>query len=694
MNLSDNPIQTEDKDQLRRLPLATKIAELISGFDGKESFVIGIEGPWGSGKTSFVNLIQRELEKSENVTILNFNPWNFSGQNELIEDFFSSLSKRIEPLLTADGSDFKKLKKYASKLTRKGEFSLNPEISFLGLSLKAGELKKFGGDITLQEEREEIDGVLKRLPKKIVVILDDLDRLDKLETRLIMKLVKMTANFPNTIFLLAYDREKVSARLEEDGWPGEEYLKKIIQVSFTLPQPDRQGLNKILFGDLDETIKEVYGEIKLEGKDEKRWGEIAYAGFPLLFKTIRDIKRYIASLRLNWSIMGKDDINMVDFMSIEAIRVFAPNVYSAISANKSLFTGTANFYAGLSTRDDNAAKTKLYNELLQKADKEVRNIIDKVCQELFPQINPNSGYGHDWEEEWRKDKRVCAEERFGFYFQLGIPEGAVSETEISSLIKTLSTKENFSTTILKFAAEERIRPVLSKLLDHISELTTEQVKVLILSLWDIRSKIVEEKKEMFDFNDVDTQISRLAYQGVKQVVPKEKRKAFIENIIQESRDIYNPTYFIALQLQMLEKRPVGSEDVLLSSEEIQGSKNLLLDKIKAAAKTKELENGENLAFFLYRWKEWGDKKHVEDYVDDLIKTRDGLLMFLKGFVNKVLSTAGNYNKLDKQSLANFTNMQDLEKKVLEIKEEEIKLLGVKEQEAINLFKNPKKDLFE
>ena len=95
----------------------------------------------------------------------------------------------------------------------------------------------------LEAERNNINLELTKLSKKIVIVIDDIDRLDKDETRLIMKLVKMTANFPNTIFLLAYDRQRVVERLEEDGWPGEEKKKKIIQVSFTLPNPDRQGLD-------------------------------------------------------------------------------------------------------------------------------------------------------------------------------------------------------------------------------------------------------------------------------------------------------------------------------------------------------------------------------------------------------------------------------------------------------------------
>jgi hypothetical protein len=389
--------------------------------------------------------------------------------------------------------------------------------------------------------------------------------------------------------------------------------------------------------------------------------------------------------------MGKHDINMIDFMTIEAIRVFAPHFYSTISSNKSLFTDTASLYVGLNTRDNDAAKNKLYNELLQKVDKDVRNVIDKICRELFPQIDTHSGYGHDWQEEWRKDKRVCAEERFGFYFQLGIPEGAVSETEITNLIKTLGKKEDFSETILKFATDQRIRPVLSKLLDHISELTIDQVKVLILSLWDLQNQIVDERQQMLDFNDVATQISRLAYQGIKQSVPKEKRQAFIENLIKESADFYFPTYLVTLLIQMLEKKGENSDDVLLTKTEAENLKKPLLEEIKKIADNRELDSNKNFIFFLYRWKDWAGDEGVKAYVAKLIETREGLLVFLKGFVSKVLSTAGDYNKIEKKSLGDFTDLPNLEKLVSEITDAEITAMGPKEQEAISLFKNPKQD---
>ena len=88
--LPDNPISTKEKDLLHRYPLASRIATIINRFNGDESLVIGIEGEWGSGKTSFINLILNDL-KSTNSLIIKFNPWNFSDQNELIKDFFNSI---------------------------------------------------------------------------------------------------------------------------------------------------------------------------------------------------------------------------------------------------------------------------------------------------------------------------------------------------------------------------------------------------------------------------------------------------------------------------------------------------------------------------------------------------------------------------------------------------------------------------
>lgn len=682
MVLSDNPILEDKEDKLRRAPLALKVSELIKNFKGGESFVIGIEGAWGAGKSSFVNLVINDLGKSEDVIILTFNPWNFTGQNELLAEFFSSLSSVLAGKLDKEGVDT--LRSYASKL----QVSVNPKVTLFGvLDVDfSGSIK--GGKDTLQGGRKKIDDRLKELGKRIVIIIDDIDRLDKEETRLIMKLVKMTANFPNTIFLLAYDRDRVCERLNEDGWPGEEYLKKIIQVSFTLPQPDQQQLLQILFQDLDETILGVYGDVKLEDENEKRWGEMLYKGFRDLFKTVRDIKRFVSSLRLNWSIIGKDEVNLVDFMGIEVIRVFAPSFYSAVAANKALFTDTSSHEIGSYSGNEKVTKDTQYKELLALVPEAYRAQIEGISQVLFPQVDPQMNYGHEWQSSWRKEKRICAEERFDFYFQLGIPSGAISETEVAGLVQSLENQEQFSKSILKLKEGGKLRKTFVKLMDHLDTFSEAQIRVLVGSLWDLEKQIDEERTEVFDFDDVETWIGRLAYHGLMKVTQSD-RLQFTKELLENSKTLYHPLRFVALEEDGIGKE--RNRDQLFAKEEIEELKPIVVKRINEYASDARILQEKSFVRILYIWKRWEGEEKVASYIESLISTREGLLSFMRSFVSTVISTGGNYKRISRKTLAGLYPTEKIETLINAITEEELSKMDEDGREAISLFKNPSKD---
>jgi len=674
--MADYPIENKDEDKLRRAPLAKKVAELIASFKGKESFVIGIEGVWGSGKTSFVNLALKELKDDPTLIFINFNPWNFTGQNELISDFFSALTEELKGRI--DNKIFKTVKSYAQKL----QISYSPSISTPIGSFGIGELGK--NKDSLQKQREKINKALKQLDKKIVIVIDDIDRLDEEETRLTMKLVKMTANFPNTVFVLAYDRGQVAQKLGKDG-VGEEYLKKIIQVSFTLPMPDQQGLQKILFGDLDETISTIYGVVKLEGNDEKRWGDLLYKGFQEPFKTVRDIKRYISSLRLNWSIVEKEDVNQIDFMAIEAIRVFAPTLYSGIAANPSLFTG---IYSTSDFGDNNIKNLQAkFKELISELPTELQESMEGICEVLFPNLD-NTHYGSDREQVWKRERRICFSERFGFYFQLGIPDGAISEVEANTLAENFGNQPAFSEKIIELAKDKRLRTMLVKILDRVDTLTEEQVKIIISTLWNLEKEIADERNEIFDFNDIETQVSRITYHAIKHL-PKEKRFEVLEYLVKNCKTFYTPTHFVAM-LEDQQKNEQRSEEPLITAEETEKLKTISLAGINKLVGDNKLQEEPKFIFALYRWKEWDNADKVKDYIKALVSTRKGLLTFLKGFVGKVLSSNGNYYQLDKKSIEPLYTITDIETLVHQITDEEIASLDDKDKEAINLFKNPRR----
>ncbi len=687
MMLPDYPIEDKDGDKLRRAPLAKKVAELVSSFEGKESFVVGIEGVWGSGKTSFINMFLKDLEKEKDLVFVKFNPWNFSGQNELITDFFSTVLKKIEPHV-ADKTKIKKAKSIVSKLTKKSEVAFSPEITVLGglVNLKANELLKFGSsEKTLEEERKDLDDLFKELGKKVVIIIDDIDRLDIEETRLVMKLVKMTANFPNTVFLLAYDRKQVAEKLGKEDNVGEEYLKKIIQVSFTLPMPDEEGLKKILFTDLDATILAIYGKVSIEGNDEKRWNDLLYRGFMKSFVTIRDAKRYISSLRLNWSIVGKDDVNQIDFMAIELIRIFAPSLYSGIAANKNLFTAIyGQSILGQGGQKDLNAK---FDELINALPSNMRDIMRKICEVLFPQIK-NSPYGGTSEQLWKRERRICVDERFNFYFQLGIPEGGISEVEVNALVAEFSNQSAFEEKMRELAKDKRLRAMLSKIVDRAEDLTEEQIKIVISTLWNMGGEIMEEREAVFDFDDPETQVSRIAYHSLKHLAP-EKRFEVIEYLFKNAKTFYDPLHFVAMLIdQRISGR--GSEEPLLSLEEVEKLKVMIVPMINKLVHEHKLHKQKGLAFALYRWKEWEGDEKVKGYIKKVISTREGLLTFLRSFVGKVLSTAGNYYHIDKKGISGVYPVVEIEELVKGITDEELAKMNDKDKQAVDLFRNPPK----
>jgi predicted KAP-like P-loop ATPase len=682
MILPDYPIEKQDQDQLKRSPLAIKVANMISGFNGKESFVIGVEGKWGSGKTSFINLVLAQLDSST-IVYIKFNPWNFSDEASLLRDFFIKFSEAVEKVTGKNTG--KKMKEYAGKLS-----DVDLGISYQGFSINPLKLLKvWSPDTSLDAIRKELDIALSGIEKKIVVVIDDIDRLDKKETKLILKLVKLTADFPKTIFVLAYDRNRVEDRIteKENGLDGGEYLKKIIQVSFSLPVPDQQELWNLLFKDLDASIEAVYGTTDFSNKEDTRWSELFNSGFNNVFVTIRDIKRYVSSLRLDWSIMGKSDVNKIDFLGIEAVRVFAPRFYDAIPVNRGLFVQSLEHF-GSFNQNESEVKRKMYQELLDTLipDEAVRKSIDGICKELFPQLNST---GSSYSEEWEQDLRICSRERFNFYFQLGIPFGEISENQIDELVASIATPNDFKALILQFKEEKRLRKVLSRLLQRRGALDEAQIKIIISTLWELEKEIDDGRDAVFDLDDIDTQVLRIGYHFIKQL-PQEKRKLLLVDIIQTSTNVYFPIHLIAVIKDDYVKETARAGVSLISETELKELEQLLVEKIKAMVTSGTLINEKHLVTILYRWREWESPDAVTSYIHNVISTRDGFLIFLQSFVGKVLSSAGNYNDLNKDSITGLYPIEEIESLVSAVTDDELSNMTPQGKEAIDLFRNPHK----
>ncbi|WP_051080461.1 P-loop NTPase fold protein [Fusobacterium russii] len=96
MFYSEKAIVSKEKDLLDRANVACDLAKEIEYYKNKDSLTIGIIGKWGSGKTSFINMVLENFEGDGNYIVVKFNPWNISSRKQLISDFFLQLSNSIE----------------------------------------------------------------------------------------------------------------------------------------------------------------------------------------------------------------------------------------------------------------------------------------------------------------------------------------------------------------------------------------------------------------------------------------------------------------------------------------------------------------------------------------------------------------------------------------------------------------------
>ena len=438
---SDNPISSPEEDVLEWTSTAETFARRTLNFDATHGLVVGVFGPWGSGKTSFINLARPEFKKA-NVPVLDFNPWLFSGADQLIGRFFTELSAAMGKTSS--------LKQIRRSLQEYGDL-LSPAITTI--SALAGTplpgrvwntvvkvLGKWGKAPTSAfASRDKLTEALAQRSTPIVVVLDDVDRLPINEIRELFKLVRLTASFPNLIYIVACDRLRVEAALEEDDPKLRgNYLEKIFQWSINVPTASRERLRKEL---LDGT-RIALGQIDTPFA-HKDWPDIEAEVILPLVGNMRDVRRY--SLAVRGTVDDLDTmVAIVDILALEAIRLFMPGLFSRLphlvsdltvlpvwEINQQRSDDIIWEQMGHTEKSDEASQTRL-DELIETVDREHRAVARAMIHRLFRGGRGEHGkQDPDWAAHQLRDNRVV----HGSILRLYLTRVADSDLTASSTAK-------------------------------------------------------------------------------------------------------------------------------------------------------------------------------------------------------------------------------------------------------------------
>lgn len=373
--LGNSPINNLDEDLFNFKHYAIKVKKIIQlNSSNPEPITIGVYGKWGEGKTSFLNLLRHKIEhfeKDENgkeYLIYDFNPWRYSNEEEMLFDFFDGIAKKFyikkESSIKEVGKWISKYSKYLKAIkisTTVGipkffnttvEFNPDEIFKALGEDLE-------GEQISLEYFKDKINNKIKATNFKVVVFIDDLDRLDKNEIYTILKLIKLNANFDNFIFITTLDSEHVSKAIKdrygENDEDGKLFLEKIINIPIHLPKIEEEDL-KLYF---EKKLDEVSKKLELNQYKEEEIRLIKQELQLNLFKSPREIIRVLNSFYID-ALGFEKEINLRDLFWIEFLKVKDENLYDEIKKyyrrDKILvhFEGQSEF---INFNDDSSAKS-------------------------------------------------------------------------------------------------------------------------------------------------------------------------------------------------------------------------------------------------------------------------------------------------------------------------------------------------
>lgn len=432
--LHDEPLGLDGVDELGYTSYAKNLASKIKASKFETSFAVGINAKWGVGKTSFIDLLKKELT-DKNIIEVNFKPWNSHKPEAIIKDFFDTLEEQIRPY---NASLSKQLLEYSNKLISIHDSKITRSIN-TSLSLLTG-------NDSLNTLYDKIDASLRQIKRKIVVYIDDVDRLDKKEIIEVVRLIRNTANFYNCFFIVAYDRDYVVKALKDlNEYKQDVFLEKIFQLELTLPYFDKGKLRYKLAEKLNEKLpdslaplvkKHVIGTPASVPTYLNQWLE-----------NMRDVTRLANSIILNSNNL-ESEIVFNDLLRLELIRIKHPSVYQLLYRQRNEFLKLAGnqhekHHFVLNESAEHKAKNNIMRvddyetalEVYLLGDASEKQTDPKDIKQIIALLRQIFVQRHAWDEENKTYLSVVYPEKFNRYFAYGLLPDSLSENDFSEARK-------------------------------------------------------------------------------------------------------------------------------------------------------------------------------------------------------------------------------------------------------------------
>lgn len=642
---TDKPINEISEDQLGRGVFAEQLARAIMQFKTKDNYAISLQGKWGSGKTSVLNMaideikkLSEQMDNNEKVIIIQFNPWNFTDTSQLINQFFVTLTNALKLESREDKvqkvgaaiENYSSALEYSEYIPVVGKYlKLIPKLAASwGKKLKDNAENK-QNDVVYR--KRQVENALKVLDLKILIVIDDIDRLSNEQIQLIFQLVNAVAGFPNVIYLLSFDRDIVVRALGEiQHCNGADYLEKIIQVPFDIPPLNISKLHKILFNELEGLIELPSGT----GFDTNRWSDVFQSCISPFIKTLRDVNRFCNMLSFRYSTV-KDEVDFIDMAGISALRIFASPIFEWIRENKfSLVGGYSG--GGISLNGVEESKKERLSQFREIYPESPQIAINAVAS-LFPQFSNKNSYSSNYStiDEIHQAMRIASETKFDIYFSLTLESIKISRKEVDESL--LYMDDTPLRAYIKMLSENGLYDsFLNEVRLNLSRIPEKRIGLLLSILIFSSGKVDDIKSSL-----MGAELGRINIYIISDMLYKisdeKDRFNIIKNMFLNSdflsfQFLLELLHLIELTYGRIAETDYKTDEKLISMEHLSELELIFLDRTKSLVKKENLLDWKEKGRVSFIWK-YTEKSTYDEYIKSILVEELNIIKFITLFAN-------------------------------------------------------------